>query len=77
MKKIVVVIKKRALNCKWGFIFNTNIQSDVEAFMMLAHYGSKDYTLYFENDAPKDGIYTEVKVRHEKSSGRVNFKIKY
>lgn len=61
MKKIVAVLTKKKLKTNWGFIFDTDIQSGVESFMLSIHVGSGEYWLCFESEKP-DGVYTEVKV---------------
>lgn len=49
-------------NTDYGFIFNTNVQGYVEHFMLRIHIGSNDYTLWFQNEAPKSIIYTYIQV---------------
>lgn len=64
MKKIVAIIKNQYLDTYWGFIFNTEIQSFVEDFMVSIHRGANDYFLAFEEDKP-EGVYTDVEVLPE------------
>jgi hypothetical protein len=77
-KKIVAILRKKYLRTHWGFVFNTEIQSFVEQFMLDIHVTATDYWLSYEHDAP-EGVYTDVNVNakynEDGSVKKVSFRI--
>ena len=86
MNRIVAYLKHKKPEYQYetvGFVFNTDNAAFAETFMVSLHYSENEYVLCFEDQKPKNGIYTEVEVIpkfYEKIRGLIEYteyKIRY
>ena len=69
-RNIVAIYTRKKFKTSWGFIFNTEIQSLVENFMLKMHISPSAYILWFEDEAPP-GVFTKVEVNPVMKEGAI------
>jgi len=78
---VAILVNHQKTKTPCGYVFDCNIQSYIENFMLANHYGSHDYVLSFFKDKPKNGTWTKVKVREilntEGDLKKVKYIVKY